>query len=235
LFSTTPLISQAEMAALMQGPVHDCPDEPPIEIVFADPHPVVLDGLKKNFENEPGFVVKNCVNDGVAAWREIQTLTPDILVMELYLTQKDSLSLIRDLRARNLKTMPVVFTHASIRDVLGVIAIGVNGLVSKSKPKDVLARCIRTVHHGQKWLDDEFSVHAVAAEDPPLTRFTFERMLTLRELSIVQLVIRGRSNREIATTFAIAEGTVKIHLKHIYQKLQCKDRVNLLSRVRRDI
>ena len=69
----------------------------------------------------------------------------------------------------------------------------------------------------------------------PLTRSTFERLLTLRELSIVQLVIRGRSNREIATTFAIAEGTVKIHLKHIYQKLQCEDRVDLLSRIRRDI
>jgi two-component system nitrate/nitrite response regulator NarL len=235
MISPQPLISQQEMAALMQDPIHEQTEEPPIEIVFADPHPVVLDGLRRTFENDPGFIVKNCVHDGVSAWREIQNLQPDILVMELSLSEKDSLSLIRDLRDENLKTLPVIFTHASMLDVMGVIAVGVNGLVSKSKPKETLAECIRAVHHGQKWLDEEFAVHEMDAHDVPLTRSTFERLLTLRELSIVQLVIRGRSNREIATTFAIAEGTVKIHLKHIYQKLQCEDRVDLLSRIRRDI
>jgi two-component system, NarL family, nitrate/nitrite response regulator NarL len=230
-----PLISPEEMDALMQAPILNQSREPPIEIVFADPHPVVLDGLRKTFESDPGFVVKNCVNDGVSAWREIQKLQPDILVMELSLSEKDSLSLIRDLREENLKTLPVIFTHASMLDVVGVIAVGVNGLVSKSKSKEILAECIRAVHQGHKWWDEEFSVHDMSAVDAPLTRSTFERLLTLRELSIVQLVIRGLSNREIASTFSIAEGTVKIHLKHIYQKLRCDDRVELLSRIRRDI
>ena len=95
--------------------------------------------------------------------------------------------------------------------------------------------CIREVHQGQRWLDDEYSVFDWFQEDEPLTRSVFERLLTLRELSIVQLVLRGRSNREIANTFAIAEGTVKVHLKHIYRKLKCHDRIDLLSRMQRNV
>lgn len=234
LVPSAPLITDNELEALMSDDAANASPAMPIEIMFADPHPVVLDGLMQTFANHPDFLVKTCVHDGAAAWREILILQPDIVVMELTLSEKDSLSLIRDLREEKLKTLPVVFTHASILDVLGVIAVGVNGLVSKSKPKETLMECIREVHHGQRWLDEEYSVCDLAQGDVPLTRSLIERLLTLRELSIVQLLVRGRSNREIASTFSIAEGTVKIHLKHIYKKLQCQDRVDLLSRMRRD-
>lgn len=227
--TTLPLLTNSEIDALMGHDVNQHHD--PIEIMFADPHPVVLDGLKQTFERHPDFVVRTCVHDGATAWREILSLQPDIVVMELSLREKDSLSLIREIRAQKIKTLPVVFTHASILDVLGLIAVGVNGLVSKSKPKEVLMECIREVHQGQRWFDEEFAVCDFAEDEMPLTRSIFERILTLRELSIVQLLVRGRSNREIANTFGIAEGTVKVHLKHIYKKLKCEDRVHLLSRL----
>lgn len=232
--SAVPLITDEELAALMRDDGSVAQQETPIEIMFADPHPVVLDGLMQTFAKHPDFLVKTCVRDGASAWQEILNLQPDIVVMEFSLSEKDTLSLIRDLREEKLKTLPVVFTHASILDVLGLIAIGVNGLVSKSKPKEILMECIREVHHGQRWLDEEYAVCELTQGDAPLSRSLFERLLTLRELSIIQLVVRGRSNREIANTFSIAEGTVKIHLKHIYKKLQCEGRVDLLSRMRRD-
>jgi len=235
ILPTTPLLSEAELNALMHIDTGDDEHEAPIEIIFVDPHPMVLEGLKQAFERNPDFCVRTCVSDGETAWREILKLQPDIVVMELSLGQKDCLSLIRDLREERLKTLPVVFTHAHILDVLGLIAVGVNGLVSKSKPKEVLMKCIREVHHGHRWLDEEYAVSELAQKDRVLTRSMFETLLTLRELSIVQLVVRGRSNREIATTFSIAEGTVKIHLKHIYKKLNCNDRIDLLSRLIRDI
>lgn len=228
----SPLLTESELNALMSEDTDE--REAPIEIMFADPHPVVLEGLKQTFARHPDFVVRTCVHDGASAWHEILHLQPDIVVMELSLRVKDSLSLIRDLRDENLKTLPVVFTHASILDVLGLISVGVNGLVSKSKPQEILMECIREVHHGQRWLDEEYAVCELTQTDVPLTRSLFERILTLRELSIVQLVVRGRSNREIANTFSIAEGTVKVHLKHIYKKLRCEDRVDLLSRFRCD-
>ncbi len=230
-----PLITDEEMRALMRDDVANETQEKPIEIILADPHPVVLDGLRQTFERTPEFHVKTCVHDGAAAWREILKFQPDIVVMELTLSEKDSLSLIRDLKEEKLKTLPVVFTQANIFDVWGVMAVGVNGLVSKFKPKEILMQCIREVHQGQRWLDDEYSVCEWLQEDAPLTRSVFERLLTLRELSIVQLVLRGRSNREIANTFAIAEGTVKVHLKHIYRKLKCQDRIDLLSKMQRDV
>lgn len=235
LHPTSPLINQEEMAALMHVSQSSESDGPPIKIIFADPHPIVLDGLKKTFSNDPDFIVNKCVSDGNSAWREILDTEPDIVVMELSLNEKDCLSLIRDMRDKKVKTRPVVFTHAAMIDLIDVIAIGVNGVVSKSKTKEILANCIRTVHQGYKWLDEEFSIPGLNHEQLPLSQSTFERLLTIRELSIVQLVIRGKSNQEIASTFAIAEGTVKIHLKHIYQKLNCNDRVDLLSRICRTI
>jgi len=229
----SPLLSDEEMDALMREDA--CQGPMPIEIVFADPHPVVLDGLRQTFECHPEFCVKTYVNDGEAAWQQILNFQPDIVVMELTLGEKDSLSLIRDIREKKVKTLPVIFTNANISDVRGVIAVGVNGLVSKSKPKEILMECIREVHHGQRWLDDEYSVFGWIHDELPLSRQIFEKTLTLRELSIVQLVLRGLSNREIANTFSIAEGTVKVHLKHIYKKLKCKSRVDLLSKMSRNI
>ena len=228
--STAPLLTDAELNALMSEDATE--NKAPIEIMFADPHPVVLEGLKQTFTHHPDFLVRTCVHDGASAWHEILHFQPDIVVMELSLSVKDSFSLILDLRDKNLKTLPVVFTHASILDVLGLTSVGVNGLVSKSKPQEILMECIREVHHGQRWFDEEYAVCEVTQSDMPLTRSLFERKLTLRELSIVQLVVRGRSNREIANTFSIAEGTVKVHLNHIYKKLKCLDRVQLLSRFR---
>jgi DNA-binding NarL/FixJ family response regulator len=230
----TPLITQDELSALIASSPA-APMKAPIEIMFADPHPVVIDGLTQTFQYHPDFRVKTCAHDGASAWRDILRLEPDILVMELTLDGKDSLSLIRDLRREGVKTLPVIFTHTGMLGALEAVAAGVRGLVFKTQPKEVLMECVREVHQGRKWLDDAFSTPTLAADAPPLTRSVFMQLLTLRELSVVQLLIRGRSNRDIATTFSISEGTVKVHLKHIYQKLQCESRVDLLSRIRRDI
>ncbi len=231
----TPLISHAEMDALMRRTTLPAAPEAPIDIMFADPHPVVIDGLIKAFESHPGFQVKTCVHDGAAAWREILVFEPTILVMELTLEGKDSLSLIRDLKKQRRRTLPVIFTHANWAGALEAISEGVKGLVYKSRPKERLVECIRAVHQGRTWLDDAFSTSAESTDEIPLSRSAVLKRLTLRELSIIQLLIRGRSNKEIASTFDIAEGTVKVHLKHIYQKLECVSRVDLLSRIRRDI
>lgn len=236
LATPAPLLTDPEIAALMlrEPPPRGAPNAP-IEVMFADPHPVVIDGLTQDFEHHPDFIVQTCVRDGASAWREILKSAPDILVMELTLSQKDSLSLIRDLRKAKLRTLPVIFTHANLLGALEAIAAGVNGLVSKRKPKEVLMECIREVHHGQKWLDDDFSVFSAPREEAPIAPSLFKRHLTLREISVVQLLIRGQSNQEIARTFSIGEGAVKSHLKHICQKLECDNRVGLLSRIRQDI
>lgn len=231
-----PLLTDPEIAALMlrkaPEPSHR---RTPIAIMFADPHPVVIDGLTQDFEHHPDFIVQTCVQDGKSAWREILKSEPDILVMELTLGQKDSLSLIRDLKREKIKTLPVIFTHVNRLGALEAIAEGVHGLVSKRKPKEVLMECIREVHQGQVWLDDDFSDFGVDRQEHSETPSLFKRHLTLRELSVVQLLIRGQSNQQIANTFSIAECTVKAHLKHIYRKLECENRGSLLSRIRRDI
>ncbi len=229
------LISHAEMNALMQCTAQPDPPEAPIDIMFADPHPVVIDGLIRTFESHPEFEVKTGVHDGASAWKEVLKFEPHILVMELTLGRKDSLSLLRDLKKERLKTLPVIFTQTHWIGALEAIAEGVKGLVSKSRPKEKLVACIQEVHHGRTWLDDAFPASLITTEDPTLTRSAVLKRLTLRELSVIQLLIRGRSNREIASTFSIAEGTVKVHLKHIYQKLECGGRVDLLSRIRRDV
>ncbi len=230
-----PLVSQDEFSARRQTALDRRPAAAPIKIMFADPHPVIIDGLMQSFECHPDFLVKTCVSDGASAWREILKREPDILVMELTLGGKDSLSLIRDLRREQLKTLPVIFTHTGVLGALEAIAVGVKGLVFKTQPKEILMTCVRDVHQGRKWLDDGLSASALAVDEGPLTRPIFMQRLTLKEVSVVQLLLRGRSNKDIARTLSISEGTVKAHLKHIYQKLQHGNGPGLLSLIPRDV
>ncbi|MFM7009893.1 MAG: response regulator [Betaproteobacteria bacterium] len=121
-----------------------------IDLVLADPHPVMLDGLSHAFNESPDFSVKACVSNGDDALEAVQRYKPDILVMDSSLTHRSGLSLVEEIKTRQLSTQAVVFTGAPIGEVMRIIELGVPGLVSKDKSKQVLARCIKSVHKGEK-------------------------------------------------------------------------------------
>jgi two-component system nitrate/nitrite response regulator NarP len=122
----------------------------------------------------------------------------------------------------------VVFTGAPIGEVLLALDLDVQGLVSKDKTKDFLARCIQFVHAGGKWLDHDLSDKSMALLlAQKREKAQASQLLTPREMTVARLVTEGLPNKRIATQLAISEGTAKLHLHHIYQKLSCSGRMSL--------
>lgn len=204
-----------------------------IELVFADPHPVVLDGLTSIFQGHPDFSVRSSVHDGEAALMAVKRLNPDILLLELALSKKDGLSLIREIQSDGLKTVPVVFTSAPIAEVMHALRLGIRGLVAKDKPKQVLMQCVRSVHQGEQWLDKDLTLGSIThLLENRHHKAPVDQLLTAREMTVARLVIEGWPNKKIASKLAISEGTAKLHLHHIYQKLNCPGRMALVIYMR---
>ncbi|MFM7002147.1 MAG: LuxR C-terminal-related transcriptional regulator [Limnohabitans sp.] len=201
----------------------------PIGLVIADPHPVMLDGLLKDLQEWPEFQIHSCAKDGESALRAIHEHNPDYIVLDLPLAKRSGLALIQELQLQQFKTRPIVFTGSPIGDVMRAIDLGIRGLVSKNKPKHILARCIHAVHDGHAWLDRDLTEETMALllqqQKKPLRP---SHVLTPREVDVARMVTEGWPNKKIATKLSISEGTAKLHLHHIYQKLNCPGRMALM-------
>lgn len=203
--------------------------EMPIGLVLADPHPVMLDGMQTDFEHSSDFKILATVNDGDSALRAIHQYEPDCIVLDLPLIKRSGLALIQEIQAQKIKTRPIVFTSSPIGDVMRAIDFGVKGLVSKTKSIQVLQRCIRSVHEGQTWLDRDLTEKTMTMLlDREKRKSHAARLLTPREIDVARMVTEGWPNKKIATKLDISEGTAKLHLHHIYQKLNCPGRMGLM-------
>lgn len=207
---------------------------PTIDLVLADPHPVMLDGLRAHLEGTSDVQVHACVSDGEAALEAVQRDRPQILVLDLDLPHRSGLEVIEALHHQRIPTRPVVFTSAPIAQVTHALNLGVRGLVSKQRPHETLVHCIRQVHAGHAWLDPELSQQTVALlMHRQKSRDHAAHLLTPREVDVARMVSEGWPNKKIASKLAISEGTAKLHLHHIYQKLNCPGRMALMLYMQR--
>lgn len=199
-----------------------------IELVLADPHPVLLEGLSQAMQACPEFVVKACATTGDEALAAVKQHQPDILVMDVSLAKRSGWVVLDDLRQQHPATRPVVFTDVPIRDVIRIVDAGVPGLVGKDKSRQELARCIQAVHAGHKWLDRDLTLKTMSVLlDQQKKKPQSAALLTPRELTVARMVTEGLPNKKIASKLFISEGTAKLHLHHIYQKLHCPGRMSL--------
>jgi len=194
-----------------------------IDLVLADPYPVMLEGLTHVFQDSSDFSVKSCVRNGDEALQALQQFQPHILVMDLSLSQRNGLALLEEIKAQNLRTRPVVFTGAPIGEVMRALDLDVPGLVSKEKSRHILTRCIKSVHEGGKWLDRDLSVKTMSL----LLEQQKKKANASQLLTVARMVTEGWPNKKIASKLFISEGTAKLHLHHIYQKLNCPGRMSL--------
>ena len=200
-----------------------------IRIVIADDHPVVLGGLLKLFSAEPDCEVVASTSNGEEALSAIRTLTPDVLVLDLRMPGKDGIAVLREMRRNNLSAKVVLLTAVENDDVLVAIRLGVQGVVTKDMALRLLVECVRIVHSGGRWIEKSAANRAV---DRLLQRETGMRVmtknLTPREVQIARMVADGLPSKHVAGRLAITEGTAKLHLHHIYSKLNLRGRVALM-------
>jgi two-component system, NarL family, nitrate/nitrite response regulator NarL len=200
-----------------------------ISLVIADPHPMTLLGMRNTFQNNPDFEIKQMVLNGDEALEAITSCHPDVFLTELSLPKRSGLQLIEDVKNSGNGTKTVVFTSAAINEVMKAIDLGVAGLVSKDKDEQYLTSCLKQVSNGQQWLDQDLATTAVnhlVARQKQNGQLT--SVLTPRELCVAKMVLEGWPNKRIASKLFLSEGTVKLHLHHIYKKLEITGRMELV-------
>ena len=201
-----------------------------IRLVVADNHPLILDGLENLSRLEEDFQIVARCTDSTEAMQAVRRHLPDVVILDIRMPGKDGLTIAREIHAEKLPTRVVLFTAELNEDqLLETVRAGVHGIVLKEMEPRFLVQCVRKVHAGEQWLERrsarltlekllrrEAEARAIAA------------LLTPREVNIVRMVAQGIRNKEIADKLFISEGTVKVHLHNIYEKLPVDGRLALL-------
>jgi DNA-binding NarL/FixJ family response regulator len=198
-------------------------------LVLADDHPIVLDGLEQLFRLEAGLDVVARCRDGEETLQAVRSLAPDVLVLDVRMPGGDGLAVLHTLEEEGLPTRVVLLT-AGLEDeqLLEAIRAGARGVVLKDMAPQLLVEAVRTVLGGGQWLEKGLGGRALTRllqRERGLAEAA--RHLTPRELEIVRMVASGLRNRAIADRLYITEGTVKVHLHNIYEKLGVDGRVEL--------
>jgi DNA-binding NarL/FixJ family response regulator len=201
-----------------------------IRLVLADDHPIVLRGIESLFASEPDCEVLASCATGKEALEAVRRHQPDLLVLDSRMPGMSSLEVIRTLLRVGSPTLVVLHAEGSEEELIReAVRLGVRGVVLKERPPTTLVQCIRRVHSGEHWLEwrsaskvlEELLRQEQGARDLAL-------LLTPREQEILGLLCRGLRNKEIAKSVSISESTVKVHLRHIYEKLKVNGRLALL-------
>ena len=202
-----------------------------IPIVVADDHPLILSGLDQLLTQQEGFIVAARCPTGRETIDAVREHRPAILLLDLQLPDIDGLDVLRALETFDVRPRVVLLTARIDEDqMIEALRLGVRGVVLKEMAPSLLLQCLRRVHAGGQWLEKDSAARAMAKlvrnEEQHRRLAT---MLTPREIEIVRLVRRGLANRQIAETLGVAEGTVKVHLHNIYEKLSVQRRGQLIA------
>jgi two-component system NarL family response regulator len=189
----------------------------PIRLVVVDDHPAFRMGLTALIESEPDMTVVAESGDGRNAVDIFRREKPDIVLMDLRLPGFSGVEAIIALRQEfPACRVIVVTTYDADEDVYRAIQSGAKSYLLKDMSKEEMVQTIRAVHAGQQPLP--------ASVANRLANRSQREELNRREIEALQLLVRGRSNKEIASTLFISEDTVKSHLKNLFHKLGVQDR-----------
>ena len=194
-----------------------------VKVVVADPHPVVVYGLTSLLGAHDDFnVVAGCC-DGTQCMQAIRDLSPDIALLDMFMPSLPGLDILAAVTSEQLPTRVVFLTaFAEDRDLLTAVARGAYGVIFKDATPSALVQSLRRVVDGRRFF--------------PLTNGNGNAIngnvlmvLTEREREIMHLVAEGLANKEVGRLLNISDGTIKVHLHHIYRKLAITNRTALAA------
>ena len=196
-----------------------------VSVLIADDHPVVRIGLRGMLEGRAEFEVLGEAENGEEAVEMAGRLNPDVVLMDLRMPGIDGVEATASIRKAAPKVNVLVLTTSdSGADILRAVEAGATGYVLKDAPREELYGAIRAAAEGKPLLAPDVAAHLVQR-----VRWPSEEGLSGREVEVLELVARGKSNREIAGELWISEATVKSHLLHVYDKLGAADRASAVA------
>ncbi|HET7606506.1 MAG TPA: response regulator transcription factor [Sphingomicrobium sp.] len=195
-------------------------------VMLADDHPMIaaaLDVLLRGTDYE----LIGRARSGSDALAEVARLKPDLLLLDVNMPDGSGLDVLRDLRERRSAPAVVLLT-AGMDDtqLLAADRLAPEGMVLKTSDPALLLECMEQVRKGERWADPDIAERTRHAKE----RAASAPSLTPRERELVELVRQGLRNRDIAAQLGVTEGTVKVYLHAIFDKLGVDNRTELAMR-----
>jgi two-component system, NarL family, nitrate/nitrite response regulator NarL len=203
-----------------------------IRILIADDHTLFRDGLKSLLSKEPDFKIMGEACNGHEAVDLVKRLHPDVLLLDMQMPKMDGTAVLHALAEAQSGVRTIVLSGTlEGEDVSSPFELGARGLVMKDSPTSMLFKCIRTVMAGQFWIGRQavsdlvqtLKHSRIAAKQAHPKNYG----LTPREFEVINTVVAGYSNNEIAAQLSISEQTVKHHITNIFDKLGVYNRLEL--------
>lgn len=201
-----------------------------IRILIADDHPIVRDGLVAVLNTQPDFAVVGEAGSGAEAVRQVETLGPDVVLLDLEMPDGDGVETLRRLREEGLSARVIVFTAFDTDErILAAIRAGAQGYLLKGIPRDEIFSAIRAVSAGASLLTPVVAsrlLRHVSGESEQ----SHGPALTPRERETLRLLGQGLQNKEIASQLGVRERTVKFHVAALMRKLGAGNRTEVVAR-----
>lgn len=196
-----------------------------ITVLIADDHSIVREGLRLVLEQAKDLEVVGEAATGREAVEKINQLQPRVAIVDLQMPEGDGFSVLKEIGETAPDTQVIMLTvHAEEEYVRQAMNLGAAGYVLKEIPKDELLTVVRKVAAGQAFVDS-----AVTKALLGQLKKAGQQQLSDREKEVLQLAANGMSNKEIATELHISIETVKTHIKHIFEKLEARDRAQAVA------
>jgi DNA-binding NarL/FixJ family response regulator len=191
----------------------------PIRVMLVDDHPAFRKGMAALIGTETDLEVVAETGDGNEAIQLFRRHKPDITLMDLRLPGMGGVEATIAIRKEFPDARVIVLTTFDMdEDIYRAMDSGAKSYLLKDTPEDELAATIRAVHAGEEKLAPKLAERLAQRQKRP--------ELSQREMEVLQLLVRGRSNKEIASSLFITEDTVKAHLKTLFVKLGVQDRTD---------
>ncbi len=200
-----------------------------ITVMLVDDHPAFRKGIAALIAGEPDLHVVAEAGDGQEALHLFRKVKPDVVLMDLRLPGMGGVETTMAIRKEFPDARIIVLTTFDAdEDIYRAIQTGAKSYLLKDTPEDELAATIRAVHAGQQKLPTRVAQRLAERQQ--------RADLSQREMDVLALLIKGRSNKEISSALFVSEDTVKAHLKTLFAKLNVRDRTEAaISAIRHGI
>ncbi|WP_075717615.1 response regulator [Roseburia sp. 499] len=196
-----------------------------IEVMIADDHSMVREGLKQLLELDGDILITGEASDGVECLKLLEESLPQVLLLDINMPNMNGLEVLERIKEKKIDTKVIILTvHNEVEYLLKAVEIGIDGYMLKDSDSNELKKAILSVIQGESYIQPSLI--------PILNSKMIERdvekeklnLLTKREVDVLKLMAVGSYNKEIGEKLNISERTVKNHISSIFKKIEVSDR-----------